>query len=149
MKRRLFQIAAVVCLLFCGGTLALWASGRGVAVAGPAGTAWSAAVGAGSDMVWIGFYDRKNWNFNHWSINRYTTASFGGGAKDCWIRNRWGFGCTLSSGSGWKIYQACVPPWFLAILFLLLAYVFFRKSRGSLKAGHGFPVLSTPPKATP
>jgi hypothetical protein len=155
MKRRLFQIAAVVCLLCCGATLALWARGRMAWVGGPVGTAWASYFAAGSNGVSFLLIHQENLECNRW-----VGWTFAAGPEPDSMEYYWaGFGCSLGEKPimleaggrkvGWRVrkgYDVCVPPWFLAILFLLLAYVFSRKSRRKLNTGHGFSVLPTPPE---
>jgi len=147
MKRRLCQTAAVVCLLFCGATLGMWARSETVTdeliVIVRADPNWTYIAESERGVLVLAALNEPLLPapavvIRHWR---------GGNAN-------WCFGGYRFCGFGWNDpdvaldgYGMCVPHWFTAVLWLVVAYIFTRIFRRA--AGRGFPILPRPPKATP
>lgn len=150
MTRRFCQIAAIVCLLFCGATLALLVRSDIVAD----GMAWPASkkcfllalTTKGSCVIWT---ESSN-SFHRRGFVHATPVD----RRDIMVMEYdfVGLGLSLGQyyhpflGTAYHVYGVCAPLWFIALLWLLFAFLFFRKSRRRLKAGHGFPALPAKPK---
>ena len=149
MRRRLCQIAAVVCLLCCGATVAL--SIRSEATVDRCHmrmrSDWACTALARRGILFIGAWGMpavgpRGVGFRHWRVRPEESMWSDGDHHFC------GFGWTVPNPDQ-DIHALFAPLWFVALLWILLAYLSFRVSRRRLNTGHGFPVLPTPHKTTP
>jgi len=131
MKRRLCQIAAIACMLFCGAAVALWIRSESLrdVLSSPTWAMSSCAVQADCGGLTVVIVLASTSNLaqgGQWEVIHTKTP----GPKFFDAYHRFlGFGYDnpaigSSTGIACHLYMLCIPLWFVALLSLLFAYFF-------------------------